>query len=64
MDITVLGDTANTAARLSTVADVGQILVSETASVAARLSTSALEMQSLNLKGKSGPVSVYVLKQH
>jgi adenylate cyclase len=62
-DITVLGDAANTAARLSTVAGVGQILISESASESARITTSELEKRSLNLKGKSEAVSVYILKE-
>jgi adenylate cyclase len=64
MDITVLGDAANTTARLSTVAGVGQILISEPASEAARISTAELEVQSLELKGKAEPVSVYILEKY
>lgn len=64
MDITVLGDAANTAARLSTAAGVGQILISEPASLAANLSTAELSKKSLELKGKSQPVSVYVLENY
>lgn len=64
MDITVLGDTANTAARLSTMAEVGQILISEPAFEAARISTGELEKRSLDLKGKSEAVPVYVLEEY
>ncbi len=60
-DITVLGDAANTAARLSTEAGVGQILISESAFESARIDTSELEKRLLNLKGKSEAVSVYIL---
>ena len=63
MDITVLGDAANTAARLSSVAEVGQILISEPAFEAARITTGALEKRSLDLKGKTEAVSVYVLEE-
>ncbi len=62
-DITVLGDAANTAARLSTLAKVGQILISEPAFVSARMTTSKLEKRSLDLKGKAEAVSVYVLEE-
>ncbi|PZC48167.1 MAG: adenylate cyclase [Chloroflexi bacterium] len=60
-DITVLGDTPNTAARLSSSAATGEILVSEPAAAAAELPTDGLEKRSLDLKGKTEPVSVYVL---
>jgi adenylate cyclase len=61
-DITVLGDAANTAARLSTVADVGQILISESAFESAQITTTELEKRSLSLKGKTEAVSVYILE--
>lgn len=63
-DITVLGDAPNTAARLSTSAGQGEILVSEAASVAAGFQTANLEKRALELKGKSEPVSVYVLTNY
>lgn len=62
MDITVLGDAANTAARLSSKAQVGQILVSESAIESAKISKNGLAVQSLELKGKSETVSVYSLE--
>lgn len=61
-DITVLGDAANTAARLSSNAGTGEILVSENA-LTPQLTTLQLEMRSLQLKGKSQPVNVYVLRR-
>jgi adenylate cyclase len=60
-DITVLGDAANTAARLSSNAAVGEILISENAMIP-ELNSDQLEKRSLQLKGKSQPVNVYVLK--
>jgi adenylate cyclase len=60
-DITVLGDAANTAARLSSQAQVGEILISESAASAAGVDTRALEQRRLELKGKSERVSVYVM---
>ena len=62
VDITVHGDAANTAARLSTVAKQGEILISEAATNAAGLQTDDLEKRALELKGKSETVSVFVLK--
>ena len=63
-DITVLGDAANTAARLSSLARQGEILISEPASLAAGLRTSGLERRELELKGKSERVPVHVLTQY
>ncbi len=63
-DITVLGDAPNTAARLSTSAGRGEILISEAAAVAAGLPTDNLEKRALDLKGKSDPISVYVLTNY
>lgn len=61
-DITVLGDVPNVAARLSSAAGPGEILISESAAKNVELSH-APEKRSLELKGKSGPMSVYVLNQ-
>jgi adenylate cyclase len=60
-DITVLGDAPNTAARLSSNAEAGEILVSKSASEAAGLNVDQLEGRLLELKGKTEPVSVYSL---
>jgi adenylate cyclase len=60
-DITVLGDTANTAARLSTRARQGEILISEAAYTAAGMNLGQLETRRLELKGKSQPILVYIL---
>lgn len=62
VDITVLGDAANTAARLSSSADLGEILVSEATMAAADLEVDDRQERSLALKGKSETMSVYVLK--
>jgi adenylate cyclase len=62
-DITVLGDPANIAARLSSMAAMGEILISREAA-APGLDIEHLETRELELKGKSQPVGVYVLKQY
>lgn len=62
VDITVLGDAANTAARLSSNAAQGEILISEAALAAAGLQLDQPERRPLALKGKSDTVQVYVLK--
>lgn len=60
-DITVLGDAANTAARLSSVANQGEILVSQEALNAAGIQPGSLERRELALKGKSHKVTAFVL---
>lgn len=62
IDITVLGDVANVAARLSSAAAAGEILMSEGVAQEAHL-PAGLEKRSLELKGKSEPMQVYVLDQ-
>ena len=61
IDITVLGDAANTAARLSTNAGIGEILVSEPAVKAAGLETNDLVQREIELKGKSEPLTTWVI---
>lgn len=60
-DITVLGDAANTAARLCAKAKTGEILISEASGMAAGLDLNHLERRLLELKGKSQCVAVYAL---
>jgi adenylate cyclase len=60
-DITVLGDAANIAARLSTNAGVGEILVSDAAYSSAGLDLGKLEKRELELKGKIEPFPVWVI---
>jgi adenylate cyclase len=58
-DITVLGDTANTAARIASRAGIGEVLFSEVTRRAAELGTTGLERRRLELKGKQEPVEVW-----
>ena len=60
-DITVLGDVANTAARLASQARAGEILVSEEACHAAGLNLDHCELRQLQLKGRSQPTTVRVI---
>ena len=62
IDITALGDNVNVAARLASTAAGGEVLISEAAYQAASADLGPLEMRALELKGKSEPVNVYVLK--
>lgn len=61
-DITVLGDVANTASRLASVARPGEAIVSELAAERAGIDTSSFEMRELDLKGKSESLNAWVLK--
>jgi len=61
VELTALGDVVNTAARIASVAAVGEILVTEEAAKAASLDPS-LERTSLNLKGKTLETNVVTLR--
>ncbi len=59
-DITVLGDTVNTAARIASQAGAGELLFSEAARTRAGLSSAGLAARQLSLKGKSEVTDVWV----
>lgn len=61
-DFTALGDNVNIAARLSSEAGAGEILISEATYSAAGLDLGDLERREMELKGKSEPISVRVLQ--
>jgi adenylate cyclase len=61
-DFTALGDNVNIAARLASAAGPGEILASQAALDAARIDNQGLEERQLELKGKSEPVRVCVLR--
>jgi len=61
-DITVLGDTANTTARLSSVAAAGEILISDAACARSGIDVSGLEARTLELKGRAQPIDVHVTR--
>lgn len=61
-EIAVLGNAANLAARLSSQAADGEILISQATSTLAGLDDRGLESRSLELKGISQPVSVRVMR--
>jgi adenylate cyclase len=60
-ELTAMGDVVNTTARLASVANAGEVLVTMPAASAAGLATGALEHRSLELKGKSETTEVVVL---
>jgi adenylate cyclase len=59
-DSTALGDTVNTAARLSALAGPGEMLISCEAGEAAELETDGLERRTLEIRGRDQPVDVWV----
>jgi adenylate cyclase len=61
-ELTAMGDVVNTTARLASAAGAGEILVTEEAAAEAGLSSSPAERRSLDLKGKSVPVDVLVVR--
>ncbi len=61
LEITALGDEVNVAARLASKAAAGEIVLSESTVHKADLDTSGLEKRTLELKGKSQPVDVWVM---
>jgi adenylate cyclase len=61
-DIAVLGDTANTAARLASVAAAGEVVLSDVTRAAAGLEAGGMEARQLQLKGRSEPVDAWILQ--
>ena len=61
-DITALGDNMNIGVRLASLARPGEVLVSEAALRVGGLDLRALEQRRLELKGKSEPIDVRVIR--
>ena len=61
-DVRAMGDNVNIAARLAERAEAGIALVSDAACEAARMKVEGLESRQLELKGRSTPTSVRVLR--
>ncbi len=61
-DFTALGDSVNITARLAALAGAGEILISDAAYAAAGIDLGQPERRELELKGKSEPVRVCVLR--
>jgi adenylate cyclase len=59
-DISVLGDTANATARITSMAKEGEILISDEARNAAGLDVAGFESRHLELRGRTEPVDVWV----
>lgn len=61
-DFTALGDAVNTTARLAAAAGAGEILVSRAAATAAGVAGEGLEERRLELRGRTEPIDVVVLR--
>jgi adenylate cyclase len=61
-DFTAMGDVVNLTARLSSLADVGEILIGERAWAEAAIADEATERRRLTVKGKSDPIDVVALQ--
>ena len=61
-DIAMLGDAVNTAARLTSLAKAGEMLISDATRQAAGLKTDGMESRNLMLKGKSQEVTAWTFK--
>jgi adenylate cyclase len=61
-DFTALGDAVNTTARLASEAASGELLVSVEAATAAELDMSELERRVMEVRGRTEPVEVVVLR--
>lgn len=62
VELTALGDTVNTASRLASQAASGEIVISENTAQKAGIDTASLEKRTLELKGKSAPLDVWVMR--
>jgi adenylate cyclase len=62
LDFTVLGDTANTTARLGSAASGGELALSDEIVTAADVDTSSLERRHLDLKGKEETFDAWIEK--
>jgi adenylate cyclase len=61
-DFTALGDTVNTAARLTDLAGTGEILISTEAAGAGGLQTTGLERRTLELRGRQQSLDAWVAR--
>ncbi|HTE29068.1 MAG TPA: adenylate/guanylate cyclase domain-containing protein, partial [Chryseolinea sp.] len=59
LDYTVIGDIVNTAQRLQSVAEPGQIIIEETSYDKIRESFKCTRVGEVNLKNKANPVTIY-----
>jgi adenylate cyclase len=61
-DFTALGDSVNVTARLASLADAGEVLITEAAHTASGSDLGALDRRELSLRGREAPLAVRVLR--
>jgi adenylate cyclase len=61
-DFTALGDTVNTTARLASLAKAGEVIVSRAAAEVAARTGGGHESRSLEIRGRTEPMEVIVLR--
>jgi adenylate cyclase len=61
-DFTALGDAVNTTARMASAAGRGEVIVSLAAAKASVIETDGLERRTLDIRGRSEPIDVVVLR--
>jgi adenylate cyclase len=61
-DFTALGDTVNTASRLTSLAGAGEVLISAETAAAGGLETAGLERRTLELRGREQSIDAWVCK--
>jgi adenylate cyclase len=61
-DFTALGDTVNTASRLTSIAGAGEVLISAETAGAGGLETAGLERRTLELRGREQTIDAFVCK--
>ena len=62
VEFSALGDNTNITARLASKAGAGEVLISDSTYAASGLDLSEMEQRQLELKGKSEPIGVRVLR--
>lgn len=62
VELTALGDAVNVAARLASQAAAGEVVISKSTALKAGIDTNKLEKRTLELKGKSELIDVWVLR--
>ncbi len=62
VELTALGDAVNVASRLGSNAATGEIVISQRTALMAGMDTANLEKRTLELKGKSEPMDVWVMR--
>ena len=61
-DFTALGDSVNTTARLASLAEAGELLVSVASSERAGLDTTDLERRTVDVRGREAGLDVYAVR--